>query len=36
MRYFIELQYNGAAYFGWQRQTDMPSVQQTLEQGLSM
>ena len=35
MRYFIELQYNGAAYCGWQRQTDMPSVQQTLERALS-
>ena len=31
MRYFLELRYNGAAYCGWQRQPDMPSVQQTLE-----
>jgi tRNA pseudouridine38-40 synthase len=35
MRYFIELQYDGAAYCGWQRQPDAPTVQQTLEQGLS-
>ncbi len=35
MRYFIELNYNGAAYCGWQRQPDHPSVQQTLEQALS-
>lgn len=36
MRYFIELQYDGAAYCGWQRQTDAPTVQQTIEQRLSM
>ena len=35
MRYFLELRYNGAAYCGWQRQPDMPSVQQTLERALS-
>lgn len=35
MRYFIELSYLGASYCGWQRQPDQPSVQQTLEQGLS-
>lgn len=35
MRYFIELRYNGAAYCGWQRQPDMPSVQQTLERALT-
>ena len=35
MRYFIELRYNGGAYCGWQRQPDMPSVQQTLEKALS-
>ncbi|WP_300867478.1 tRNA pseudouridine(38-40) synthase TruA [uncultured Alistipes sp.] len=35
MRYFIELQYNGSAFCGWQRQTDRPSVQQTIEQALS-
>lgn len=36
MRYFIELQYDGAAYCGWQRQPDAPTVQQTIEQRLSM
>lgn len=35
MRYFIELSYDGAAYCGWQRQPDAPSVQQTLEKALS-
>jgi len=35
MRYFLELRYNGGAYCGWQRQPDQPSVQQTLEGGLS-
>ncbi len=35
MRYFIELRYNGAAYCGWQRQPDQPSVQQTVERGLT-
>ena len=31
MRYFMELRYLGAAYCGWQRQPDQPSVQQALE-----
>ena len=35
MRYFVELRYDGAAYCGWQRQPDMPSVQQTIEQALT-
>ena len=35
MRYFIELRYLGAAYCGWQRQPDQPSVQQTLEGALT-
>ncbi len=35
MRYFLELRYNGAAYCGWQRQNDQPSVQQTIERALS-
>lgn len=35
MRYFLELKYHGGAYCGWQRQPDQPSVQQTLEEGLS-
>lgn len=36
MRYFIELQYDGAAYFGWQRQPEVATVQGTIEQKLSM
>ena len=35
MRYFLELSYNGSAYFGWQRQPRQQSVQQTLEEALS-
>ncbi|MDE6711331.1 MAG: tRNA pseudouridine(38-40) synthase TruA [Alistipes sp.] len=35
MRYFLELRYDGGAYFGWQRQPAMPTVQQTLEQALA-
>ena len=35
MRYFLELRYDGAAYCGWQRQPDAPTVQQTIEQALS-
>lgn len=36
MRYFVELSYLGKAYCGWQRQPDMPTVQQTLEETLSI
>lgn len=36
MRYFIELQYDGAAYFGWQRQPDTATVQGTIEERLSI
>ena len=36
MRYFIELKYSGKSYFGWQRQPDMPTVQQTLEEALAV
>ncbi len=35
MRYFIEIAYNGKAYFGWQRQPNQLSVQQVLEETLS-
>lgn len=35
MRYFVELAYNGKAYFGWQRQPNAISVQQTIEEALS-
>ena len=34
-RYFITLSYDGAAYCGWQRQPDAPTVQQTVEKALS-
>ncbi|HKK75502.1 MAG TPA: tRNA pseudouridine(38-40) synthase TruA [Saprospiraceae bacterium] len=34
-RYFIELAYNGKAYFGWQRQPEQKTVQETIEQALS-
>lgn len=34
-RYFIHLAYNGASYCGWQTQPGLPTVQLTLEQGLS-
>lgn len=36
MRYFIELSYHGEHYHGWQRQPNAPSVQETLENGLSL
>lgn len=35
MRYFIYLSYNGAAYCGWQRQPNAPTVQEELEKALS-
>lgn len=35
MRYFIELKYLGAAYFGWQRQNDVATLQETIEKALS-
>ena len=36
MRYFIYLQYDGTAYHGWQTQPDCCSVQETIEQKLSL
>lgn len=36
MRWKIVLSYFGTSYCGWQRQPDSPSVQQTLEEALSM
>ncbi|MEL6392408.1 MAG: tRNA pseudouridine(38-40) synthase TruA [Bacteroidota bacterium] len=35
-RYMLELAYNGAAYHGWQRQPQSLSVQQVLEEKLSL
>src|SRR5690606_17187275 len=34
LRYFIELAYNGKAYFGWQSQRDAVTVQETIEKAL--
>ena len=34
MRYFIELQYDGKAYCGWQRQPDQQTVQGVIEDAL--
>jgi len=36
VRYFIELAYNGKNYFGWQRQPNQISVQEVLEEKLSI
>ena len=36
MRYFIHLNYNGKAYSGWQVQPDQPSIQQKLEEAISL
>ncbi|WP_299278833.1 tRNA pseudouridine(38-40) synthase TruA [uncultured Psychroserpens sp.] len=36
MRFFIELSYNGKAYHGWQNQPDAISVQEVLENALSI
>ncbi|GAA4112714.1 tRNA pseudouridine(38-40) synthase TruA [Aquimarina addita] len=36
MRYFLELSYNGASYHGWQRQPNAVSVQEVLENALSL
>lgn len=35
MRYFVELQYDGGAYCGWQRQPDQPTVQGVIEDALT-
>ena len=35
-RFFIHLAYNGTNYRGWQTQPGLPTVQQTLEEALSM
>lgn len=36
VRYFIQLSYNGKNYCGWQRQPHSPSVQEELEEAMSM
>ena len=35
MRYFIELQYDGGAYCGWQRQPEQPTVQGVIEDAMT-
>lgn len=35
MKYFIKISYHGGQYHGWQRQKNVISVQEVLEQGLS-
>ena len=35
-RYFIEFSYDGVKYHGWQRQPDAITVQQVLEEGMSL
>lgn len=35
-RYFIELAYNGSTFSGWQRQPHSPTVQQTIEEAMSL
>ena len=34
-RFFVELSFNGSGYYGWQRQPNALSVQQTLEEAFS-
>ena len=36
MKYFLELSYNGTAYHGWQNQPNAISVQQVLEEALTL
>ena len=36
MRYFIEIAYHGKQYFGWQRQPNAISVQETIENALQL
>lgn len=36
MRYFLKLSYNGAPFHGWQSQPNAVSVQQTIEESLSV
>ena len=36
MRYFLKLAYNGSSFHGWQRQPNAGSVQQVLEEALSV
>lgn len=33
-KYAFKIEYDGKPYHGWQRQPDVPSVQQTIEEAL--
>ena len=35
MKIALGIEYDGAQYFGWQRQREVPSVQQELERAIS-
>lgn len=35
-RYYIVLQYNGTRYFGWQKQPDVPTIQNEIDEKLSI
>ena len=35
MRYAVGIEYDGAGFFGWQRQSHAPSVQQSVEDALT-
>jgi len=34
-RYALQIEYDGKPYHGWQRQRDLPSVQETIEIAIS-
>ena len=36
MRYFIELSYDGTSFHGWQRQNNAITIQQTLEEAMTI
>ena len=35
-RYALKVEYHGGPFVGWQRQTELPSVQGNIEQALSI
>ena len=36
MRYALGIEYDGAGFFGWQRQSHRPSVQQSVEKAIAV
>ena len=36
MRYFLKIAYDGTDFHGWQRQPNASSIQQTIEEALSL